>query len=99
MSRKEQILPKGGALRWGICGPGNTANDFVMALSTLEQGSHIIVAVASRSNESKALDMACRGGEKFGSWMISESMANRERGIYRSYAELAADSEVDVRSA
>ena len=41
-----------GPLRWGICGAGKIANDFVVALRTLPAAEHEVTAVAARSMES-----------------------------------------------
>ena len=84
-------------LRWGICGPGNTAYDFVTAIACLQKGTHVVTAVASRSSREKAEKMA-QDREKFGDWIICSSLASLERGIYTQYEQLAADPEVDVRN-
>ena len=66
------------ALRWGICSAGLIANDFVVALKTLPETEHQVVAVAARS-----LDSASKFAETHG---IPRH--------YGSYQDLANDNEV-----
>ena len=68
------------ALRWGICGSGNIAHDFVLALQSLPEDQHQVVAVASRS-----LDTATKFAQE-----------HRIPRAYGSYEALAGDTEVDV---
>ena len=67
-------------LRWGICSAGKISHDFIVALKTLPESSHQIVAVAARSLES-ATRLATTHN-------IPKS--------YGSYEELAADPNIDV---
>ena len=68
------------ATKWGIIGCGAIANDFLMAMKTLDHFSdeHKLVACAARD-----VNRANEFAEKFG---ISKS--------YGSYEELAQDSDV-----
>ena len=68
------------ATRWGILGAGKIAHDFVVALKTLPESEHMIVAVAARSLE-RAAEFADRH--------------NIEKA-YGSYEELARDANVEV---
>lgn len=65
-------------LRWGICSAGLIANDFVVALKTLPEKEHQVVAVAARS-----LDSASKFAE-------THSIPRH----YGSYQDLANDTEV-----
>ena len=66
------------ALRWGICSAGLIANDFVVALKTLPETEHQVVAVAARSLESAS------------EFAKTHSIPRH----YGSYQELANDAEV-----
>ena len=66
--------------RWGIFGAGKIAHDFVVALKTLPENEHKVVAVAARSLERSAEFADRHNVEK----------------AYRSYEELARDSNVEV---
>ena len=66
--------------RWGIFGAGKIAHDFIVAMKTLPQNEHKVVAVASRSLE-RAAEFADRH--------------NIEKA-YGSYEELARDANVEV---
>lgn len=68
------------ATRWGICGSGRIAHDFVVAVQTLPESEHRVVAIAARS-----LDAA----KKF----AQEHCIPR---AYGSYEDLARDETVDV---
>ena len=65
-------------LKWGICSAGLIANDFVVALKTLSEKEHQVVAVAARS-----LDSASKFAE-------THSIPRH----YGSYQDLANDTEV-----
>eukprot|EP00117_Sycon_ciliatum_P021868 scpid30252/ scgid19030/ Trans-1,2-dihydrobenzene-1,2-diol dehydrogenase; D-xylose 1-dehydrogenase; D-xylose-NADP dehydrogenase; Dimeric dihydrodiol dehydrogenase len=95
MAERMEVPSESRGLRWGICGPGNTAYDFVTAIACLQKGTHVVTAVASRSSREKAEKMA-QDREKFGDWIICSSLASLERGIYTQYEQLAADPQVDV---
>ena len=80
------------ALRWGVAGPGHTANDFVSALSTLREGSHVVVAVASDTRLTKAEEFIARHRSMdYGADLISADCK-----AYGSYDELVKDSNVQV---
>lgn len=66
--------------RWGIFGAGKIAHDFVVALKTLPENEHKVVAVAARSLERSAEFADRHNVEK----------------AYGSYEELARDSNVEV---
>ena len=66
------------ALKWGICSAGLISHDFVVALKTLPESEHQVVAVAARSLESAS---------KFAK---THSIPRH----YGSYQELANDTEV-----
>ena len=66
------------ALKWGICSAGSIANDFAVALKTLPETEHQVVAVAARSLESAS---------KFAE---THSIPRH----YGSYQQLADDKEV-----
>ena len=66
--------------RWGIFGAGKIAHDFVVAMKTLPENEHKVVAVAARSLE-RAAEFADRH--------------NIEKA-YGSYQELARDANVEV---
>ena len=68
------------ALRWGICGSGKIAHDFVVALQSLPESQHQVVAVAARS-----LDSATKFARE-----------HRIPRAYGSYENLARDEGVDV---
>ena len=68
------------ALRWGICSAAKISHDFIVALKTLPESSHKIVAVAARSLES-ATKLA-----------NTHSIPK----AYGSYDELATDPDIDV---
>lgn len=68
------------ALRWGICGSGKIAHDFVIALQTLPEDQHQVVAVGARS-----LDTATKFAQE-----------HRISRAYGSYEGLSKDAEVDV---
>ena len=66
--------------RWGIFGASRIAHDFIVAMKTLPEDEHTVVAVSSRSLE-RATEFAKRHGvEK----------------AYGSYEELARDKNVEV---
>ena len=67
-----------GITRWGIVGAGKIAHDFMIAIKTLPESEHKVVAVASRSLERSA-EFADRH--------------NIEKA-YGSYDELARDDNV-----
>ena len=66
--------------RWGIFGAGKIAHDFIVAMKTLPQDEHKVVAVASRSLERAAEFADTHSIEK----------------AYGSYEELARDANVEV---
>ena len=68
------------ALRWGICSAAKISHDFIVALKTLPDTSHQVVAVGARSLES-AQKLA-----------TTHSIPRS----YGSYDELANDPEIDV---
>ncbi|XP_078379106.1 trans-1,2-dihydrobenzene-1,2-diol dehydrogenase-like [Oculina patagonica] len=68
------------ATRWGICGAGQIAHDFMVAMKTLPENDHKVVAVSARSLE-RAAEFANRH--------------NIEKA-YGSYEELANDKNVEV---
>lgn len=68
------------ALRWGIAAAGKISNDFVSALTTLDDKHHTVVAVAARD-----LNRATEFANRF---EISSA--------YGSYKELAGDENVQV---
>ena len=68
------------AIRWGILSAGAISHDFVVALKTLPESEHKVVAVAARSLESAQKFAAKHGIPR----------------AYGSYAELESDAEVDV---
>jgi len=68
------------ATRWGIVSSGKVAQDFVTAVQLLPASDHQIAAVAARS-----LDSAQKFADRF-------SVPR----VYGSYAELAADPDLDV---
>lgn len=69
-----------GGTRWGIFGAGKIAHDFMVALKTLPENDHKVVAVASRSLE-RAAEFADRH--------------NIEKA-FGSYEDLARDENVEV---
>ena len=66
--------------RWGICGTSRIAHDFIVAMKTLPEKDHKVVAVSSRSVE-RAAEFADRH--------------NIEKA-YGSYEELARDNDIEV---
>ena len=68
------------ALRWGICSAAKISHDFIVALKTLPDTSHQVVAIGARSLES-AQKLA-----------TTHSIPRS----YGSYDELANDPEIDV---
>jgi len=68
------------ATRWGILGASRIAHDFLVAMKTLPENEHTVVAVASRSLE--------RAAEFAGKHDIGKA--------YGSYEELARDENVEV---
>ena len=66
--------------RWGIMGASRIAHDFIVAMKTLPENEHIVVAVSSRSLE-RAAEFAERHN-------IAKA--------YGSYEELATDENVEV---
>eukprot|EP00731_Ephydatia_muelleri_P016825 Em0009g1249a len=68
------------ATRWGICGSGRIAHDFVAALQSLPESQHQVVAVAARS-----LDSATKFARE-----------HRIPRAYGSYENLARDEGVDA---
>ena len=66
--------------RWGVFGTGKIAHDFFVALKTLPQNEHVVVAIASRSLE-RATEFAVRHNIEI---------------AYGSYVELARDENVEV---
>ena len=68
------------ATRWGIFGASRIAHDFLVAMKTLPENEHTVVAVASRSLE--------RATEFAGKHDIGKA--------YGSYEELARDENVEV---
>ncbi|XP_043093466.1 dihydrodiol dehydrogenase, tandem duplicate 1 [Puntigrus tetrazona] len=68
------------ATRWGICGAGKICHDFCVALKTLPQQDHQIVAVAARSLES---------AEKF-------AKTHGIPKAHGSYQELVKNPDIDV---
>ncbi|KAL9957939.1 hypothetical protein ACROYT_G034897 [Oculina patagonica] len=68
------------ATRWGIFGASRIAHDFIVAMKTLPENDHKVVAVSSRSLE-RAAEFADRH--------------NIEKA-YGSYEELATDKNVEV---
>ena len=68
------------ATRWGICGSGKIAHDFVVALQTLPESEHRVVAIAARSADA---------AERF-------SQEHNIPRAYGSYEDLARDEAVDV---
>ncbi|XP_056334232.1 dihydrodiol dehydrogenase, tandem duplicate 1 [Danio aesculapii] len=68
------------ATRWGICGSGNISHDFCVALRTLTEQDHQIVAVAARSLERAQKFAKTHGIPK----------------AYGCYQELVKDPNIDV---
>lgn len=66
------------ATRWGIIGTSNISHDFVVAINTLPQSEHIIIAVASRN--------IVRSQEFAKQFSISK--------VYDSYSSIANDTEI-----
>ncbi|XP_066293703.1 trans-1,2-dihydrobenzene-1,2-diol dehydrogenase-like [Branchiostoma lanceolatum] len=66
--------------RWGIVSAGKISNDFKVALDTLSEDEHQVVAVAARSLER---------AEQF-------AKTHSIPSAYGSYAELAAQKDIDV---
>ena len=66
--------------RWGILGASRIAHDFLVAMKTLPESEHMVVAVASRSLE--------RATEFAGKHDIGKA--------YGSYEELARDENVEI---
>ena len=67
-------------LRWGIYSAGKISYDFAVALKVLPEADHVVVAVASRSEERSA---------KFAQ---THSIPRH----YGTYEQLAADAEVNT---
>lgn len=68
------------ALKWGIAAAGLISQDFVNAISTLNEDDHQVVAIAARS-----LDRAEEFAKRFG---VAKA--------YGSYLEMAQDPDVEV---
>ncbi|XP_067245575.1 dihydrodiol dehydrogenase, tandem duplicate 1 [Chanodichthys erythropterus] len=68
------------ATRWGICGAGNISHDFCVALKTLSNADHQIVAVAARNLE------------RAKTFAKTHEIPN----AYGSYNELVKDRNIDV---
>uniref|UniRef100_A0A8B9RBZ1 Trans-1,2-dihydrobenzene-1,2-diol dehydrogenase n=1 Tax=Astyanax mexicanus TaxID=7994 RepID=A0A8B9RBZ1_ASTMX len=68
------------AVRWGICSAGKISHDFTVALKTLPEEDHQVVAVAAR-NLQRAQEFAQK---------------HNIPTVYGSYEELARDPNIDV---
>ncbi|KAL7878427.1 hypothetical protein AOLI_G00094010 [Acnodon oligacanthus] len=68
------------AIRWGICSAGKISHDFTVALKTLPQEDHQVVAVAARN---------LQRAEEF-------AQKHNISTVYGSYEELARDPNIDV---
>uniref|UniRef100_A0A3B4DHF8 Trans-1,2-dihydrobenzene-1,2-diol dehydrogenase n=2 Tax=Pygocentrus nattereri TaxID=42514 RepID=A0A3B4DHF8_PYGNA len=68
------------AIRWGICSAGKISHDFTVALKTLPQEDHQVVAVAARN---------LQRAEEF-------AQKHNIPTVYGSYEELAQDPNIDV---
>ncbi|KAG4076963.1 hypothetical protein HA402_015950 [Bradysia odoriphaga] len=73
--------PKKQALKWGVAAAGKICSDFVNALSTLSSADHQVVAVATRTNFTRAKEFA----QKF---CIPTA--------YAGYENLALNSDIDI---
>ena len=69
-------------LRWGICGSGNIASDFVNALQSFPKDQHVVHAVGDME---RFKENAAKFGAEFGISIV-----------YSSFEELADDPLVDV---
>ena len=81
MSQDDEDLSKR-PLRWGICGAGNIAFDFVNALQSLPKGQHVVYAVG---------DM-----EPFKENAVKFAAEFEIPNVYSSFEALADDPLVDV---
>lgn len=70
------------ATRWGICSAGKISHDFVVALKSLPESEHQVVAVGTRQSSESAVGFA-----------RTHSIPR----AYGSYQELAKDKEVDLK--
>lgn len=68
------------ATRWGIFGASRISHDFILAMKTLPENEHIVVAVSSRS-----LERAAEFSDK-----------HNIENAYGSYEELAKDKSVEI---
>ena len=69
------------ATRWGICSAGKISHDFVVALKSLQETEHQVVAVGTRQSSESAARFA---------------QTHSIPRAYGSYQDLAADKEVEL---